>query len=362
MKFLHISDLHIGKRLREQPLIEEQRQMLAEIACIVRKESVDAVLIAGDVYDRSIPPLEAVTEFDDFLTELNEAEVEVFIIAGNHDSAERLDFGARILSRRKLHIAGGELKKVTLEDNYGNINIWLMPYMRTADAEQALESADVNTAERNIILSHQFIISEGADPEPGGSEIPVVGGVDALAASLYERFDYVALGHIHRSQKIVRETMRYSGSPYCYSFDECGQEKSAPIIALREKTDIEISFAGLTPERGLYRIECTLKDLPARSEPRDSYIELTLTDEEIIVDVMAKVREVYPNTLKLIIKNRYAGTGVTHTLKSDDISIKSPFELFSIFFQEMNNGVELSDAQRAIVTSAIGGDVENETK
>jgi exonuclease SbcD len=359
VKFLHISDLHIGKRLHEQPLIDEQRYILAELLRIARERMVDAVLIAGDVYDRSVPPVDAVDVFDDFITELSEAGIAVFVIAGNHDSAERLDFGSRIMSRRGVHFAGSGMKTVAMTDELGAVNIWLMPFMRSANAVAALEAADVDVTARNIIIAHQFVTSAGGDPELGGSESVAIGGTDAIDASLFDKFDYAALGHIHRPQSVGRTTARYCGSPYRYSFDECSHTKSVIVGEIREKADITLDFVPLVPQRDLYRLKCKLAELAAQTAPRDSYVEVTLTDDEPIVDAITKVREVYLNTLRLIIDNKYSHGGAIHALTGSDIKAKTPLELFSGFFEEMN-GEPPSAEQRAIIKNAIEG-VENET-
>jgi len=362
MKFLHISDLHIGKRLHEQSLIEEQKHILGEIVKIVSEQSVQSVLIAGDVYDRSIPPVDAVDIFDDFITELAEKNINIFIIAGNHDSAERLDFGSRIMNKRGVYISGSELKKIMLFDDYGEINVWLLPYMRSQTATDTLESAEVDTNSRNIILAHQFVISHGDGPEPGGSESVIVGGVDAIGADIFDSFDYVALGHIHRPQKINRNNVRYCGSPYRYTFDECNHEKSAVVVNIRKKSNayISLDYVKLVPKRDLYRLTCKLEELPSQSPPKDSYVEVTLTDDEPIMDAILKVREVYPNTLKLIIENRYSrNTGAVHTLTGSDIKEKTRLELFAGFFEEMN-GAPLNGAQREFVKQAIETETETE--
>ena len=361
MKFLHISDLHIGKRLHEQSLIEEQKYMLGELLRITLEQLIDAVLIAGDVYDRSVPPVNAVDMLDDFITELADNNISVFIIAGNHDSAERLDFGARIMNKRGVYISGSELKIITLSDEYGLINIWLMPYMRSQYAKNTLESAIVDTNSRNIILAHQFVISrDGEEPVSGGSESVIVGGVDAVDAEIFDKFDYAALGHIHRPQKTGRDCVRYCGSPYRYSFDECNHDKGAVILEIKNKSEIFIDFVKLIPKRDLYRLKCTIDELQNQSAPKDSYIELTLTYDEIIIDAISKVREIYPNTLKLIFENRYSrNIGAAHTLTGNDVKEKTPLELFDGFFEAMN-GVKLDETQKEFLTQALESELKSE--
>jgi exonuclease SbcD len=360
MKFLHIADLHIGKRLHEQPLINEQRRVLGELLRIAQDRSAQAVLIAGDVYDRSIPPVDAVEAFDDFITELSERGISVFIIAGNHDSPERLDFGARILSKRNVYISGNELKTVALSDSFGDVYVWLLPYMHSAKVTETLESCGVDEDKRNIMVAHQFVISGGTEPEQGGSEIPNVGGIDAVDAGLFKRFDYVALGHIHRPQS-AGANARYSGSPYRYSFDECSHEKSAVLIDIRRKTEVSLEFVKLTPERDLYRLKCKLGELSRQTAPKDAYIEVTLTDEEPVIDAISKTREIYPNTLKLIIENRYSQNATAeHRLTKNDVKTKNTLELFENFFEVMN-GAPLNAAQRELVIQTIQSGAEDET-
>ena len=349
MRFLHTSDLHIGKRLHEQSLISEQTDMLSDLIRIAREQSVDAVLIAGDVYDRSVPSLEAVDLFDDFITGLADMGISVFFIAGNHDSAERLDFGARIMSKQNVFISGSELRNVGLSDEYGVLNVWLMPYMRSQTAMETLQEAGVDTGVRNIILAHQFVTSSDLSPEPGGSEITIVGGIDVIDSAFFDDFDYVALGHIHRPQCIGRETVRYSGSPYRYSFDECSHAKQAVIVDVREKGHITTGFVTLEPKRDLYRIECKIGELGSQPAPRDAYVEVKLTDDERLIDAITKVRDVYPNALKLIIENKYTSyTGSAHALTGSDIRTKTPLELFEGFFEEMN-GLVMSQSQHELV-------------
>ena len=353
MRFLHTSDLHIGKRLHEQPLIAQQRQMLSDLIRIARENTVDAMLIAGDIYDRAVPPIDAVDALDSFITELASHKIQVFIIAGNHDSAERLDFGARIMSKQNVHISGSALKHVKVSDEHGDLNIWLMPYMRTQAAEEALSAAKIDTNTRNIILAHQFVTSTAGPPEPGGSEVKIVGGIDAVDASLFERFDYTALGHIHRPQSIGHKNMRYSGSPYRYSFDECSHTKQAAIVDVKAKGDITLEYAALAPERDLIRIKCMLDELPAQTAPRDAYVDVTLTDEEPIVDAITKVRDIYPNILHLTLDNKYTrNIGAVHTLSGSEVKAKTPQELFEGFFEEIH-GVSLSESQRELVKQAM---------
>jgi len=360
MRILHTSDLHIGKRLKEQSLLEEQRYMLDQLLAIAIEQKMDAVFIAGDIYDKSIPSGEAVQLFDDFLTEMNSSGIALYIVAGNHDSADRIDFGSRILDHNKVHIAGNDLKRVDVSDEHGAVSIWLLPYMRSSNVIASLEAVSVDPSIRNIILSHQMVVSGDYSPEKSGSEVLSIGGIDAVNAGLYHLFDYVALGHIHRAQQAGAPHILYSGSPYRYDFGECSHTKGVWLVDIPKKHELTTSFIELTPKRDLYRISCTLAELPMQTAPRDGYIEVTLTDEEPIVDAMHKVRQVYPNTLHLDLKHRYVDRGAAHSLTKDDLLSKKPEELFAIFFSEMN-GAEMSPKQIAMIKEAAEGRIELET-
>jgi len=354
LRFLHTSDLHIGKRLKDQSLLDEQRFMLAQLLEIVREQEVDAILIAGDIYDKSIPSAEAVNLFDDFLTALNANGTHIFLIAGNHDSAERIDFASRILSHHEVYISGSNLLRVPLADAFGEVNVWLMPFMRSQTATAVLQDTAIDCSARNLILSHQFVIHGEINPEKGGSEALSIGGIDVVDSSIYDGFDYVALGHIHRPQQVGTSAIRYSGSPYRYDFGECNHDKGVWILDLKEKGNLDAEFYQLVPQRDLYRLECRLAELSRQDAPRDAYIELTLTDPEPVVDAITKVRQIYPNILNLILKHRYANSGATHRLTAGDVQAKTPEELFVLFFEEMN-GAKLSEAQRKLVATVFEG-------
>lgn len=355
MKFIHLADLHLGKSVNEFSMIEDQRYILNQIINIIREKEIEGVLIAGDVYDRSVPSEEAVRLFNEFLTELAEMKKEVFVISGNHDSDVRLDFGSSLLETNHIFIAGsygGEIKKVDLEDEFGPLHVWLMPYVKashvrhyfpdadTSTYDAALRTAvaqcEVNSDERNVILSHQFVTGKSGTVELAGSEMAVVnvGTVDNVGYDCFDAFDYVALGHIHGCQAVGRETCRYAGSPLKYSLNnnELSKGKTVPVITMEEKGKTDIELVDLKPMRDVRRIKGKLEDLLKNAVDTKDYIYATLTDEETQFDAMSRIREVYPDTMKL----DYDNTS-TRKLKEefDDIEVegKTFEELVQDFFE-----------------------------
>lgn len=354
MKFFHIADLHIGKRVNAFSMIEDQRHILNQILDAVDSEKPDGLFIAGDVYDKRMPPAEAVALLDDFLTRLSEKNCPVFIISGNHDSAERLGFGNRLLNRAGLHIAGpynGTVEKHLLSDEHGDIAIFMMPFLKPAlvapyaeepplsyDAavRTALGSLAVDPDMRNILIAHQFVTSGEETPERSDSEMISVGGVDNIDASAFDVFDYVALGHIHRPQKIGRASIRYAGSPLKYSFSEVRHQKSITVVELFEKSNIKLTQIALTPLRDMVEIKGPLaglieagRSLPAQTE---DYVRAILTDEEPLYDAVGQLRAVYPNLMALDFENRRTASENSHTAASGNIAEKKPLELFSEFY------------------------------
>ncbi|MDR2826086.1 MAG: exonuclease SbcCD subunit D [Deltaproteobacteria bacterium] len=363
MKLLHISDLHIGKRIYEFTMLEEQKYILGEILDIIDKCGVQAILISGDVYDKSVPPVEAVDVFDDFVTSLARRNLTVFVIAGNHDSPERLSFGSRIMDKHKIYFAGeckDEISKIRLKDEHGALNIYLMPYLRPGLALLALGALKADASERNILLAHQFVTSEGEHPQLSDSESRQehrlsLGGIGNIDASLFDAFDYVALGHIHRPQKIGRDTVRYSGSPLKYSFSECTHKKSAVIIDAAEKGRLEFTLVELKPKRDLAEIKCALAELGAQTVPKDAYVHVTLTDEALIIDAIGKVREIYPDVMLLDYDNFRSRTeNSSNALSSGDIKNQTPLQLFAGFF-EAQNGSPLTVSQTMLFDKLTAG-------
>lgn len=404
MKFLHISDLHIGKRVNEFSMIEDQKYILRQIKEIALEKQVDAVMIAGDIYDKPVPSAEAVQLFDQFLTELADCGKKVFAVSGNHDSAERIAFGAQLMSSREVYVSpvyDGTVKCVTCQDTYGELCIWLLPFIRPAavrhawrnmaeeagmenvirnmqtDSETMMEDVggtkqdlaqedDVETVEtyqdalqyvvthmpvdaskRNILVAHQFVTGASRCE----SEEISVGGLDQIEAGVFDVFDYVALGHIHSPQHIGRETLRYCGTPLKYSFSEAEQQKSVVVMEIKEKGDVLIEKVPLKPLRNLRKIRGTYMELMSKDfyEGTDTgdYLQITLTDEEDVPDGMAKLRTVYPNLMQLVYDN-------SRTRQSRQVEVterveqKSEMELFEEFYVIQNNQPMSEDQQNFV--------------
>ena len=371
MKLLHIADLHIGKRVNEFSMIEDQKFILEQILQITEKEMPEGILIAGDVYDKSQPSAEAVELLDEFLTRLTAIGQPVFMISGNHDSPERLSFGSRIMKKNGLHITGifdGTLKKVTLKDEHGIINIYLLPFLKPAMVkpffEDTVESYDqavravistaqINEQDRNILLAHQFIMNGTQPPERSDSESLSIGGLDNVDVSVFETFDYVALGHLHRPQGIGQDTVRYAGSPIKYSFSEARHQKSATLLELGVKGELSIQLLPLYPMRDLREIKGPIDELLriGRLEVENSkdYIRATLTDEEEIYDAIGQLRQVYPNLMALDFENSRTRQAVfMQSTSYGDVAGKSPIDLFAEFYNLQNNN-ELTLEQRHVM-------------
>ncbi len=375
MKLMHIADLHIGKKVNDFSMIEDQKYILNEILKIAEVEEVEGMIIAGDVYDKSIPPAEAVDLLDDFLTILAKKEMNVFLVSGNHDSPERLEFGSRIMGKHRIHIAGdynGEIPKITLTDDFGNIHIHLMPYLKpimvnrkldlkAASFDQAirlaLETSTINEDERNILVSHQFVTAGDQDPERSDSEVKSLGGLDNVDVSAFEAFDYVALGHIHRPQAMGRKTVRYSGSPLKYSFSEVNHKKSVVILELKEKGDLDFKLIPLIPRREMKVLRSTLAQLrqgkTLEAVEADAYVHIILTDEEEIIDAIAKVRDVYPNVMVLDFDNQRSRENLDpNRLTGEDLKEKTSLELFREFYLNQNN-IEMTEEEESIFEKIV---------
>ena len=370
MKFAHIADLHIGKRVHDFSMLEDQRYILEEMLRIFDEEKVDGVLIAGDVYDKTVPSAEAVQVFDDFITKLAKMEMPIYMISGNHDSAERLAFGAQLFENDGVYISPiyeGEVKKVEVEDVDGTVNIWLLPFLKPATVRHALQREDINTYEegvvaalqgceidteqRNILVAHQFVT--GADRSD--SEETSVGGLDNVSAEVFEDFDYVALGHIHRAQKMGRETLRYSGTPLKYSFSEADHKKSVTILELLEKGRVEIHVVPLVPRRDMRKMRGTYMEVTAKDayteENKMDYLQITLTDEEDVPGALQKLRTVYSNLMRLEYDN--ARTRENREVQAVEAQEqKSELELFEEFYELLNNE-SMKDEQVEFVEKLI---------
>ena len=378
MKLMHLSDLHLGKRLNEFSLLEDQCFILQQLVELVRSEQPDCVLLAGDIYDKPVPPAEAVTLFDDFLNKLAQLTT-VCVTSGNHDSAERLAFGAQLMREGGVHFCGlytGEPQCVTLQDAYGSVHIYLLPFLKPAhvrhclpptEAEQvttyhealrcAVERLHINAAERNVLVAHQFVT--GA--QTAGSEAVNVGGVDNIGAEVFAAFDYTALGHIHRAQNVGSERVRYSGTPLKYSFAEWQQEKSVTLVELGEKGTVSVTALPLAPLRDLRKLRGSYEELMSRDFydelPKDSngllrdFYHLTLTDEEDVPDAVQKLRAVYKNLLQLEYDNKRTRTD-NAIEGAERVVEKSPLELMEEFYQLQNNQA-LSEKQRAYLQGLL---------
>ena len=378
MKLMHLSDLHLGKRLNEFSLLEDQSFILQQLVELVRSEQPDCVLLAGDIYDKPVPPAEAVTLFDDFLNKLAQLTT-VCVTSGNHDSAERLAFGAQLMREGGVHFCGlytGEPQCVTLQDAYGSVHIYLLPFLKPAhvrhclppeEEEQvttyhealrcAVERLHINAAERNVLVAHQFVT--GA--QTAGSEAVNVGGVDNIGAEVFAAFDYTALGHIHRAQNVGSERVRYSGTPLKYSFAEWQQEKSVTLVELGEKGSVSVTALPLAPLRDLRKLRGSYEELMSKEFydelPHDSdgllrdFYHLTLTDEEDVPDAVQKLRSVYKNLLQLEYDNKRTRTD-NAIEGAERVVEKSPLELMEEFYQLQNNQA-LSEKQRAYLQGLL---------
>lgn len=370
MKLIHLSDLHLGKRVNEFSMIEDQAYILKKILGIVRAEEPDGVLIAGDVYDKSIPSVEAVGLFDDFLRHLARQRVQVFIISGNHDSPERLAFGAELIQPSGIHIApaySGRVEPVSLQDDYGAVHIYMLPFIKpihvrsvfpeekgesyTDAVRGAISHMDIQESERNILVTHQFVT--GA--QRSDSEDISVGGSDNVDVSVFDSFDYVALGHIHGPQSVGRESARYCGTPLKYSFSEANHHKSVTILELKEKGNLEIRTVELSPLRDMRELRGTYEELTNRKNYEgtrtDDYIRITLTDEEDVVDAMGKLRVIYPNLMKLDYDNRRTRENRELTGGEAEES-RTPLELIMDFYEQQNNQ-PMSGKQAALVSELM---------
>lgn len=370
MRLLHCSDLHLGKRVHECSMTEEQRHILKQIASIAVAQQVDGIIIAGDLYDKLVPSIEAVGLLDEFLTSLWEQHLPVYLISGNHDSPERLSFGTQLLEQNDVYLAGiftGKAQHLSLQDAYGALELYLLPFIKPAvvrsfypeesietyeDAVRvALSHSDIDPQKRNVLVAHQFVTNNGREPERSDSETLSVGALDQVDVSLFDGFDYVALGHIHGPQKIGRETVRYCGSPLKYSFSEWRHKKSVTIVELKEKGIVSLEQISLQPIHDLREIRGTLSSLlqpevVAQGDPQD-YLRVILTDEIPPYDPLGQLRQVYPNLLRLDFERNEAAAMESITA-AQDVEEKTIMELFSDFY-EMANDRSMNEAERAVM-------------
>ena len=362
MRFLNIADLHIGKQLNDVSFLEDQRYILEQIIQMAERERVDAVLIAGDVYQKSSPQAEAMTLFNDFLTRLVGAGMKVFVISGNHDSDQRIAYFSALIRGAGVYVSErfeGTLQKASFDDEYGRINICLMPFLKPAHVRRffpgekitgyqdavrlVLENSPVNTGERNILLCHQFIT--GA--ERSDSEDVTVGGLDNIDASLFDDFDYVALGHIHKPQRILRDTLRYAGSPLKYSFSEVDHKKSAALVDVQEKGDVHVKLLPLYPLRDMRKVEGLIAEILDMPYSED-YVAVTVHDEIVPPDAKLEITaSVFPNMMKFTVENSKTKYS-SDVLANDRVERKSVAELFCDFYRMQHNDVLPTEEQLKI--------------
>ena len=370
MKLMHLSDLHLGKRLNEFSLLEDQAYILLKILNVVDEEQPDAVLIAGDVYDKSVPSAEAVELFDDFLVRLSERKTQVFVISGNHDSPERLAFGGRLMDASGVHLSpvySGHVEPVTLTDSFGPVSFYVLPFVKPSHVRRffpdetienyndalkvAIGDMKLNAGGRSVLIAHQFVT--GA--ERSESEEVSVGGLDNVDAAVFDGFDYVALGHIHGPQNI-NERVRYCGTPLKYSFSEARHNKSVTMVELGEKGALTVRTVPLIPKRDMVELRGRYEELMRRSfyentNYQEDYVHITLTDEEDVPEAMGRLRVVYRNLMKL----SYDNTRTRHASQIDgaeDLDTKSPMDVFSEFY-EKQNGTGLSEEQESFLKILI---------
>ena len=356
MKLIHLSDLHLGKRLNDFSLGEDQEYILNQILGIVEAEAPDAVVIAGDVYDKAIPSVEAVGLFDEFLVRLAKLNTQIFVISGNHDSPERIAFGNRLLDAAGLHLSpvySGRVEPITLEDDFGPVHFYLLPFVKplhvrrfypddptdtyTQALSAAVEHMDIDESQRNILVTHQFVTGAARSD----SEELCVGGADNVDSAVFQAFDYVALGHIHSPQHCGSEKVRYCGTPLKYSFSEVKDQKSVTVAELKEKGNLTIRTVPLKPLRELVELRGTFAELTDKSfyehtTWQTDYTHLTLTDEEDIPDAIGKLRLIYQGLMKLDYDN--ARTRSNGEITGTEVQrARSPLELFADFYALQNN-------------------------
>lgn len=366
MKFIHLSDLHLGKRLHEVSFIDDQKAILAQIIQIVDREQPDGVLVAGDVYDKSVPSAEAVQLFDAFLVELAKRKVQTFIISGNHDSAERIAFASQIMDVAGIHLSpvySGEIVANSLSDEYGEVAVYMLPFIKPSHVRRFYEDEEINsytdavkvaiskmnldTSKRNLLITHQFVT--GATRSESEES---VGGTDNVDASVFDAFDYVALGHLHKAQYCANDKIRYCGTPLKYSFSEANDVKSVTVLTLGKKGEApEIRTVDLTPVRDMKRICGTFEELLSEANRTEDYVQITLTDEDDIPNAMSRLQAVYKNALTLRYDN--ARTRASNSVLADEsVENKTAFELFAEFFADRNNA-EMTDQQSEYMKALI---------
>lgn len=377
MKLIHLSDLHLGKRVNEFSMLDDQAYILTQIINVIDDEKPNVIIISGDVYDKSIPSAEAVELLDSFLVRLSKRELQVFVISGNHDSPERIAFGSRLMASSGIHMSpvyNGDVFPFSLADEYGVVKIFMLPFLKPANMRRyfpedeiasytdamrlAIDNMRINTADRNILVAHQFVTGALRSD----SEDVSVGGLDNVDASVFEIFDYVALGHIHCPQNVGSESVRYCGTPLKYSFSEVNQDKSVSVIELFDKGQVKLHTVSLIPKHDLREIRGSYMELTSKSYYEstsvEDYLHVTLTDEEDIIDAIRKLHVIYPNLMKLDYDNKR--TKSNDAIEGmNDVEKLTPLQLFSEFYEKQNNQ-PLSDAQAAFSEDLIKAIWEDE--
>ena len=376
MRVMHLSDLHLGLSIMEQSLIEDQKYILNEIINVIKNKDVEVVMICGDIYDKNVPSVEAVKLFNDFLISLSNLKVKVLVIAGNHDSRDRLIFGSELFKKSDIYIEGiytGKVKKVSFNDEYGKINFFMLPFVKPTEVRKYFGNRDIssyddminciicneeiNMEERNVIMVHQFVISNGVSIVRSDSEVISLGGLDNVDVSNFDSFDYVAMGHIHGPQKLIRNCVRYSGSPLKYSFSEVNQKKSVVVIDFGKKGNVDIELVDLKPIRDMRVIKGPIDKLLDKSVYSlgnvDDYISVILTDNDYIVDAIGKLRGVYKNVLRVSYDNmRSNSTDFISDSFDSNVKLKGELELFSDFYKLQNN-IDMDNERFSIISNII---------
>ena len=370
MKLIHLSDLHLGKRVNEYSMLEDQEYILKQILGIIDAEAPDAVLIAGDVYDKAIPSAEAVQLFDDFLFRLSQRKTEAFAISGNHDSPERIAFGSRLMDASGIHLSpvyDGEVTPFTMQDEYGTVDIYMLPFLKpvhvrrfsegeigsyTEAMQCAIGKMQLDPAHRKVLITHQFVT--GA--QRSESEEISVGGADNVDAAVFAPFDYVALGHLHSPQNCGSEKLRYCGTPLKYSFSEAKDQKSVTVVTLGGKGSLSVKTVPLVPQHDLVELkgtyeELTLKAFYESTTWQEDYTHITLTDEEDIPDAIGKLRTVYHHLMKLDYDNKRTRSSAVIE-GAAEVETKSPFDLFADFY-ELQNNQPMSEEQAGFMRELI---------
>ena len=364
MKIFHLSDLHIGKSVHEYSMKEEQIHILDEILSYIEEEHPQAVIFAGDIYDKSVPSIEAVNILDEFFTKISKTGAKILIISGNHDSSHRLNFASRLLESNNIYIESvfdGKVRVVTLDDEYGEVNFYMHPFIKPMDVrgyyevrdiesyndaiKAVIESTYVDKSKRNVMIAHQFVT--GAIRTE--SEI-TVGTVDNVDGTIFDDYDYVALGHIHRPQKVLRETMRYSGTPLSYSFSEKDDKKSITVIDFDEGKVPKITFLPLLPLHRMVEVRGSLEELLTREEATDDYVKVILTDD-VAIDAMAKLQKIYPNIMQIVFEDKKA-IDMLDGIAGDNVLNKDKYELFSDFYKEIT-GEDMNEQDKAYLVRCM---------